>query len=391
MNHTLARFAATIGTAALLLSPLSASAMIAAGGDTFTLSADQRVPDDFYVGGGTLVLNGAVNGDVFAGGGTVVVSGDVAQDLSVGGGNVTISSNIGDDLRAAGGNVSIMKNVKDDVLVGGGNVIIGKDVVIGGDIAAGAGSIVIDGTVKGMAQIAGGQVVINGTLDGDVKIYAEDVRFGSNARIAKKVMIEGPKEPIMDAGARLAAGHEYTKTDFKKGERRPTMTDAEKAGAFAGLIAIGFLVKLSVLLVTALVLVLCFKKYSAMLTEEVLARPGQAMLAGFATSILVPIVVIILFITILGSMLGGLLAFGFGFLMVMAKAYAGVIFGAWIWSLADKNKAKGVDWKMAVIGTILLSLISLVPILGWIIACLAYLAALGGLYALSAQRIKSLR
>src|SRR5690242_14212209 len=90
---------------ALVLSPLSASAMTVAGGDQYELPSGVTVNDDVYAVGGTLIANGNVNGDLVVAGGSVTVNGKVGQDLLMAGGNLTVLGDVGDDVRGAGGNL----------------------------------------------------------------------------------------------------------------------------------------------------------------------------------------------------------------------------------------------------------------------------------------------
>ncbi|MCC6563703.1 hypothetical protein IT087_02315 [Candidatus Uhrbacteria bacterium] len=394
MKTLLVRLTGVAGAFALLASSaLPAAAFTPRGGDSYLLPQQETINDDLYVGGATLILNGTVNGDVFAGGGTIVVNGPVKQDLTAAGGNITVAGDVGDDLRMGGGNLTLLKNVKGDVVMGGGNIIIGKEAVIERDLVVGAGSLVIEGTVKGNVRIGGGQVVLNGRVDGFIEVDAEDLRLGSDARLAKGLRYTSPKMATMDEGSKVTGEVQYVKMEERRGPPR-LGRDArpEKVlGALVGFVALVFLVKMFALMIAAVVMVQLFKTYSSKLIDSVLNKPGKALSAGAITLIMVPVATIVLAITILGAPLAGILGFGYGFLVMMAKVYAGIVFGAWLWKLGSKGKAKGTDWKAAVVGTFLLSFICLIPIIGWIIGIVAFLAALGGLYMMTEEKIKAMK
>ncbi len=393
MKHIFSKFGVAFGAFVLSASlALPAAAMTLKGGDTYVLPEGETLNDDLYVGGGTVILNGNVNGDVLIGGGTVFENGDVSQDGVSGGGNVTIAGEVGDDLRVAGGNVSILNNVKDDVIVGGGNVSIAKDATIGGDLVAGAGTMVFDGTVKGSAMLAGGSIIVNGTIDGLVEIRAEEVRFGGEARIINKVRVFAPKEARLDEGAQLANGTEFTRVEYNKGGPHEGREGAKNfLKPLLGLLTLLFVMKMIGLMFAAGFIATYFKTYSTKLVDKVLDKPGRAVFVGFATAILTPIIIGLLLITVVGSWLGFLLGAGYGFLIMAAKIYASIVFGAWLWRLGSKSKTRVVDWKSAVIGAFLLTFLGLIPIIGWIVLVVAFLAALGGLYAMAEERIKQMR
>lgn len=391
MKIPLIRLAAAIGAIACSASfAFPATAMTVRGDETFVLPAGETLNDDLYIGSGQVILNGNVNGDVYAVGGTVVVNGAVSQDVVAAGGNMTIAGTVGDDLRVAGGNVSIMGNVKGDVIAAGGNMLVSRDATFGQDLVVGAGSLVFEGHVKRAALLSGGSIMINGTIDGPVEIRADEVRFGSEARIAFKARVFAPKEALVDTGAKLSDGMEYTKMTAPA--EGLSEGDAKKfVGPFLGFLTMIFVLKIVGLMIAAGVLASVFNSYSNKVVDRTLEKPGRALFAGFAMFFLTPIAILILVVTIVGSWLGALLGLGFAFLIAMAKVYAGIVFGAWLWRLGTKNKTRGVDWKAAIVGAFLLSFLGLIPILGWILLALAFLFALGGLYAVTEERLKAMR
>ncbi len=394
MKTLLVRLTGAVGALALLAtSALPAAAMTPRGGDTYLLPQQETINDDLYAGGGTLILNGTVNGDAIVGGGTVVVNGSVKQDLMAGGGNITIAGEIGDDLRLGGGNITILSTVKGDVVMGGGNILIGKDAVIEHDLVVGAGSLVIEGTVKGNVRIGGGQVVLNGTVGGFIEVDAEDLRLGANARLAKGLKYTSPKMATMDEGSKVTGDVQYVKMEERRGPAHvgPNAGPDKVFGALMGFVAMVFLIKMFALMIAAVVMTQFFKTYSSKLVDAALNKPGKAFGTGAITLFMVPVAIIVLTITILGAPLAGLLGFGYGFIIMMAKIYAGVVFGAWLWKLGSKGKAKGTDWKAAVVGTFLLSFICLIPIVGWIIGIVAFCCTLGGLYMLTEEKIKAMK
>lgn len=392
MKHILSKFGIALGAFAVSATlALPAAAMTVRGGDTFILPEGETINDDLYVGGGTVILNGDVNGDVFVGGGNVVINGSVSQDLTAGGGTVTVAGEVGDDVRVGGGNVSMLNEVKGDVIVGGGNVHIANGATIAGDLVAGAGTLVMDGVVKRNTMMAGGSILVNGTLDGMVEIRAEDVRFGSDARVMNKVRVFAPKEARIDEGAQLANGTEYTQVAYSKDRQAARIEGKKLLKPLLGFLTMLFVLEVVGLMIAAGFLASYFKTYSTKLVDKVLDKPGRALFAGFAVAVLTPIVAMLLGITIIGSWLGILLGLGYAFMIAAAKIYASVVFGAWLWRLGSKGKTRVVDWKSAVIGAFLLAFLGLIPILGWILLVLAFLMALGGLYAMTEDRIKQMR
>lgn len=390
MKHFLSKLGVAVGTFALSASlALPAAALSPRGGDSYVLPQQETVTDDLYAAGGTVLLNGVVDGDALIAAGTLVANGAITHDLMAVGGTIAISGDVGDDVRVAGGNVSLMSSVAGDALLAGGNVVLGSDAVIGRDLVVAAGTLVLDGHVMRHARLTGGTVLVNGRVDGDIEIRAQEVRFGANARLANKVRVLSPKPPIVEPGAELVDGTEHVVVATKR--TRPDIRTEKFARMFAGFAAMAFMLELVALMTAAIVMVSVFNAYSGKVVDQALGKPGKALLSGFGVAILTPVAAFLLMLTVIGSWLGILLGAGYAFLIVLAKIYGGVVFGAWLWRLGSKGKARGIDWKSAASGVFLLAFIGLVPIVGWIILLLAFLAALGGLYAVALERMKQMR
>jgi len=119
------------------------------GGDTVLVPANETVPHDLYVAGGTVRIEGRIEGDLFVGGGTVDVSGPVTGDVFIGGGTVTVTGPIGRHLRVAGGNVTVGGPVQLDLMAASGALVVRSGARVGGDLIFSAGQMNLDGTVAG--------------------------------------------------------------------------------------------------------------------------------------------------------------------------------------------------------------------------------------------------
>lgn len=376
--------------AVALLSPLShASAMTIVGGEQFALPATETIADDLYVGGATVIINGNINGDLVGGGGNVTINGSVSQDANIAGGNLSLLGEVGDDVRMGAGNAIIGKNVKGDVLFAGGTLYILKDAVISGDVALAGGSIVIDGTVKGKTRISADSVTINGTLEGAVEIYSgQELKFGPSAIVRQKIKHMGMTEAAVDNGASVAS-IEYTKLEDPRIQTQAVDTTSI-AAMVAGLFGIIFLLKLVTMIVVAVIAVTILNPLTTRLTEESLKEPLTKALRGFAWAILVPIALVILLVTIIGSGVAMVIGSIYMMSLSIAKVLAGIVLGVWIMRLASKGKV-AVDWKPAVLGVIALEILCLIPIIGWLVALWVLLLALGGTYTYFSEKLKAMK
>ncbi|MBX4211575.1 MAG: hypothetical protein KW806_02170, partial [Candidatus Yanofskybacteria bacterium] len=103
------------------------------------------------------------------------------------------------------------------------------------------------------------------------------------------------------------------------------------------------------------------------------------VLRGFLVMIAVPVAIIILFITVVGIPFAVLLLLGYIALMILAGIGSGIVFGSWLAKVLMKKDPAPVNWKTVIIGTLALSVLRVIPLLGWIPAFLFFLVTLGAI------------
>lgn len=368
-----------LGALLLLLMPLSLSAATFQGGkDTFTVPQNERISDDLYAVAGSLTMSGQVTGDVMLAGGTVTVTGRVSQDVTVAGGDVDVLGTVGDDVRVAAGNVVIGSTIASDLVAIGGSVRVIPDTVVNGDVIIAGGAVFFDGTARGDLQIFADEVFINGTVQ-NVEIEATKIVIGDDATINGTLTYSSPQEAEINEGATITGA-----INFEERAR-----DVNTTEALAAVFGVMTLAKMVILLVTALVFVLFIKKVSQKITAHALAAPGKDMLWGFVAFFIIPIAAIALLVTVVGSLFGVLVGITYISLLILASVFSGIIFGVYLQKLTVKQDE--LKWQWTVIGVVLLEMISLVPIIGWIIKALFFLLALGAATKLSLKRFEEQR
>lgn len=363
--------------AAALLLPTTATAATFRTGDTLQTSSRDTITDNLYAAGGTVSLNSTVEGDAYAVGGMITVSAPVRDDLLIGGGNINIIGDVGQDLRVVGGNIIVNGDVGGEVIVVGGTVqLLGSEVQR--DVTVAGGFVSINGTIHGNLTVNGGEVHLNGTVEGAVAIDAEDpLQIGADTVVNGPFIYKGMEEAKVADGAKLAQGLQFEQWE----KAAPMEKRAKKIGGKAlGLMSMAFLIKLIITLIAAFILVAIFPKCVKLATERSMKSYWMNVLYGLVIAIVVPIVGIVLLVTILGSLAGGLLLIAYGLALGIAKVLAGILLGVWLLKVMSKKKKEvAINWKPILLGTIVIHLLLLIPILGWLAACLFFLAAFGGL------------
>jgi cytoskeletal protein CcmA (bactofilin family) len=342
-----------------LLLFISSSTQVSAAefsaGEVYALQQKETVFDDLYAAAGTITVAGSVEGDLVAAGGDVTMTGRVDQDMIVAGGTINISGSVGDDLRAAGGKIQIAGKVGDDAILAGGLVYFVPGSIVGGDVIAFGGRVILDAQVAGKVNIVAREVMINGQVSGDVDIRADRVVLGERAVIGGNFSYKSRKEAEMKAGSLIKGV-----TSFEKTEERPHRKE------WKAFLAAWILARYLMLLTAALAAVLLFRKFSQGLVEGAKGRFGGDFVAGFVVVIVVPVVIVAFFITVIGAPIGFLAGLLYVLLFVLSSVYAGVFLGSLILKKLFKKPAPEANWKAALLGVTVYTVVGLVPVLGWL-------------------------
>lgn len=345
-------------------------------GESPSVGSGERITDDVYLTGGSVTSNGNIFGDLVAGGGNVIVSGTVSADALVGGGNVTILSSIGDDLRAGGGSVVIQGKIGGDLIAGGGNLSIGGP-GIGGDLVVGAGTLRLDAPVSGSAHIGGGEVYLNSPITGDVIIKADKVTLGSGARISGNLTYTAKEALTQEEGATVLGTIDFKEKVGQRGSPAKAVT----------LISILIFGKFLILLVSALVLGLVFRRFSMETITKATERPLLELGRGLVAFAALPVLSVLVLITVIGIPLGILGLISFVALLIVMWIMAPVLVGSVVYRYFSKRGLE-VSWKTIVLGVIIFSLIGLIPFIGTLAKVLIMLLSLGAVVAIKLQVAK---
>jgi len=352
----------------LILLPFGVSAATFSAAEELTLR--ENITEDVYFAGANAFISGDVSGDILGAGGNVTVSGNADTDLMIVGGTIQTSGEVGDDLRIAGGNLTIGNSVKGDALVAGGRVFISPDMDIKGDAFFAGGQVIVNGNIGGDLEAYGGEIRIEGTILGNVKIWGEKVVIGKNAKISGNLSYKSPKEATIEEGSLVVGSVNYE--TIQKGDY------AEKGKSVLGWIfGVGFFVKLLMVLATALVFLFVFKNLTKEYVETGLGSFWKEAGIGFLVLVATPIAAIILLITVLGIPFAILGILSYVIMIVVAKIFAGILLGSYVFKTLGKKSSYEVNWKTVVVGIILAILIALIPFIGWIVVGFFFLASLG--------------
>jgi len=372
MNKTKVFFSFFSSVIVLSFFVLPVSAAQFKAGSQYVLDQGKILGENLYAAGSNIVVNGTVGGDVMVVGQAVNIFGKVSNDVTAAGNNLNVMGEVGDDLRIVGTLINVGGTVGGETLAAGNEINISKNANLAGAVRLAGKTIDIEGDIYGPAKIKGEKVVFNGRAAQDIEITAaKELVIGSNAVIGGKLTYKSPKPATIESGAQLFQKPEYQLLEAgRKG--------AEK-GILWGIFTIFFLGKLIVMILSALAVCWLFRKWTETFVKETVANFGREAIRGFIFLVVTPAAIIGSFMTVIASFFGLITALCYAAALITAGIFSGILVGGWLSKYLYKQSGYTIDWKAVSLGVLVVFLLGLIPVVGWLIDFIIFLAAFGSL------------
>lgn len=364
--------------AAIALAPVALAAEFKSAGkeDGNVSLPGGETHHNLYTAGGNVSVNSVITGDLVAAGGMVSVDGSVEDDAMVAGGTLYLNGSIGGNARVAGGNVTVASPIAGDLVIAGGNVTLSEKASIGGDLVIGGGNVIVNAPVRGSVRASGGNITINSRVEREVKVTAtQKMTFGPRAEVLGAVSYRAPREAVIDQAARLSA------VEFNQLEKR------DFGRHFAAILTIGFLIKLLAWIIAGLLLMKIRKQAVHAIVESVEKTPWRNLGYGLVSFIIIPIVLLLVFVTVVGYYAGIIASLWYVLMLVVANLVSSIVAGALILRWLNRPGESAPAWQVVVIGVVALSVVKFIPILGWIVCGILLLMVLGAIMGMAKEKI----
>lgn len=333
-------------------------------GDSVTVH--EAAEQDQYLFGRSVEVQAAVDGDVVAGGGDIRLVGDVHGDVMAAGGFISLSGTVSDDVRVAGGRVQVSARIGDDLLAAGGKVVLSSGTTVDGRAWMSGSELEIDGSIGGELRASGRRVRLAGEVRGDARITAEELELLPGAVVHGTLVYRSPQRARIDSQA-----------EVRRGVRQVPM-DAPAPGP--GPAGLEWLAPIT-LATAAVVLYLLFPRRATATARRIGRSPWAALGLGLAVLTATPLVVALLFASVLGVWLGLILLAAY-----LAALPAGLLLGLLFVGDAgaqavhrrpEPGKGRTAFWLL--LSVVALWLSGGLPLLGGLVGLALLLAGLGAL------------
>ena len=327
----------------------------------YKLEKDVIIEEDLYINGKDVVINGIVDGDLFVTGETVTVNGTVTGDLVVIASNLNVAGNV------YGNTISLSQTATYSGILGENLFALASNAnysaQTGEDVYALLGTASVLGSIGDDLRILGGQVTIDSLIKGDALVSA-----GTYTVDEEKVTGNVYNSEMLDKALKLENVDVKVDTNVEDFKFLKSLNLTTKLIGLVSMFLAG-----SLLINIMPVKTLNIKEKITGSTSEFI----YSLLVGIAVFILIPLPLIILLISIVGTPLGILL---FGLLMfvcIFGSLFVEIAFGEEILELFGK---KNNNYYLSLLtGRMLSVLISFVPILRGFYSMIITATAMGAI------------
>lgn len=310
---------------------------------SFLSGGNVRVDGDIngttFITAGNIEVNGTIDGDLFIAGQSATINGTVKGSVFTAGQDITINGVVENSIYVAGATLKIKSQTKGSAFLAGQNIYIEDSAVIERDVFVGGTNVYQNGVVNGDLSSSSDALSIGGKIGGDLN-------YSSKNKVD------------------LLTGSEVA------GETTWKEIKSEPSKASKTIFTTGVLIKVLYSIAASLVIWLFVKlirpTFWSNLAEKITLSPVRALGFGALAVVLIPIFSILLLFTVIGIPLSFILLSLYGLVLYVSKIIFSVFIGFWFQKRFNWSNAQSF-WSF-LLGLIVLSILGIIPIIGWIIS-----------------------
>lgn len=340
--------------------------------DLVIITEDTVVTGDHYVTANRVIVRGTIEGDLFAlAGQDVSIEGEVTGSVTALASEVNVSGVIGGSLRVTSPSVQISGEVGGDVVAVAFGIELASGGQVGADLVMWAWTAGSHGSVSEDIEGSQRRLELSGEVTGNVRVSAEHLSVVDDLDVGGDLTYRSSNE---------AVGIDLVDADGVVVQQTPMKPNIRvRALALAAKILVSI-----VLAAMALVVSSAWPERSERAMAGLEAAPFRSFLTGAAV-VLSPALVVGLAVGVLAfapsstalPLVAALIPILFAVMgiVLVAGLFAGMPAVAWIGTRLKKQTT--VAGAVA-IGSAVVAILWLIPVVGWIVALLVLAAGMGG-------------
>lgn len=324
---------------------------------TTNVGKQQAVDGSIYSAGKEVHINGLVNGDVHCAGQTVIITGMVKGDVLCAAQDLTISGTVEGSVRAAAATLKIDGHIGHSATLAGNEILISKTAKIGQDATIASGMPTIRGTIGRDLVIASNDAQLFGTIGRNVVMQGQTLALKDHAKVEGSIRYTSNQSIRIDDSATVVGSVKH---------EAPSKKDKGASGSVV------FMMILAALFF-ALILVLLWPQLIHATSDIAVRNLGKTMLVGFIAPFAGIITIFAFALSGIGAPVAVFLILAALLIIMLSGPVAAYYFGSMILAKSKNPVA------IMLMGSAVLLIAYVIPVLGFIAAVAAYLIGSGAI------------
>jgi cytoskeletal protein CcmA (bactofilin family) len=270
---------------------------------------------------------------------------------------------------------------------------------VNGGLKAFGANVVIPGKVQGESTFLGANIILSGTFQDGVKAAAANITlsgtFEDNVEVGAAKITITPAAVIkgdLSYAAAILDRQEGSQITGKLIPRRAEKKDIKKWARLGRKIVFWlaftwWLISIPGLIIIGMLMNLFFPSQTNTIVATISESPWKNIGIGLVFLVVVPVGIMISFVTLVGIPAGIIAGLLYGIAIYMSRIYIAVWVGRKILGYIKKSLAEAFFWPL-VVGTIIIALLFLIPFLGWLFRLFFLLISLGAMWVATSERVK---
>ncbi len=360
----------------LIIIPLGVKAINWETKEKITVNADETIDGNYYFLSDKVVINGNINGDLIGVAENLEVNGRVEGDIIAVVSDFNFSGEVVGNIRLIGNSVNIKGVVGRNVNLLGLNVFLSNTSQVNWDAMILAGDLDMRSKINGSLYALINTGFLNGEIKRDVNMLVrgeeEPLTLGENLKIGNNLYYRANNKAVIAEDSSISGNIEF--------KELPKQTNIQFVWSL--------IFKILATTLLALFLIHLFKKPLYQGSENISKSPGFSLLWGSFFVIVLPILLIILFLTIVGFHLALFLTSLWLAVFLMSKIIFAYFIGRFLLNrIIRKPKTKAI-WKL-IFGIIITWMLFALPFIGSFLVFIAILFGSGAFLLYLKKLIKT--
>jgi cytoskeletal protein CcmA (bactofilin family) len=331
--------------------PQQAAAAEVRRGKSILVPAGEVIHNDLVVAGPSVRIDGTVEGDVIAFTRSLSVTGHVTGDVIAFAGDAMIDGNVDGNVRVFSRSAILEGNIGKNITAFANTIDLISKANVGGGMIAFAAEADLDGKMQRDLLGMAARTTLDGLIGGQAWIRGGSLTVESTAEIRGPVTFEGPQQPVVEAGAKLASPIQTQITqDVRRNRRSVARVTIRAIFSYAAALLVGIL------------LLIVFPGFFRATLREVdsIGLPIGIGALALITGVFLAVVGVLLIFVGVGAGVAGVMAYAP--ILYVAQVFVGTWLGNKI--MGQPPAVTGAVIKRMAVGLLIFRVVGLIPFLG---------------------------